>query len=376
MGHLVGDEVLRIVAHRVQLAVHPHDTVARFGGDEFTISCDGLGAAGEAEAFALHLRRAIEGSVHVGDHEVFLTVSIGIARGTGAETPHDLVANADAAMYRAKAVGRASVITFDEGMRAHSRDRLHMQSALRRAIKKSEFSLVYQPQIDLESSRLVGVEALLRWTSEELGSIPPAEFIPVAEETDLIMAIGEWVLHEACHQASRWRDNTGWLPFVSVNASARQFGRAKPFFDTVTDALEASGLEAANLRIEVTESTLGDPSATGPLVSKLKQLGVSLSIDDFGTGFSSLARLRSFPVDELKIDRSFVEGLEDHPDDRTVVAAIIGMAKALHVDTVGEGVETVGQLDILRTLGCTRVQGYYLGRPMPGDDITALLTAH
>jgi diguanylate cyclase (GGDEF)-like protein len=375
MGHLVGDEVLRIVGHRVQHAVRPHDIVARFGGDEFTIACDGLGAPGEAEAFALQLRHAVEGSVQVGDHEVYLTVSIGIARGTGAESPHDLVANADAAMYQAKAGGRASVITFDERMRAQSRGRLQMQSALRRAIEKSELSLVYQPQIDLETARLVGVEALLRWTSEELGAIPPVEFIPVAEEIDLIMTIGEWVLREACKQASKWRDSTGWLPFVSVNASARQFGRAEAFFETVTEALTRSGLEPSNLRIEVTESTLGDPSSTGPLVGKLKQLGVSLSIDDFGTGFSSLARLRSFPVDELKIDRSFVEGLEDHPDDRTVVAAIIGMAKALHVDTVGEGVETVGQLDILRALGCTRVQGYYLGRPMPGDDITALLAS-
>jgi EAL domain-containing protein (putative c-di-GMP-specific phosphodiesterase class I) len=177
-------------------------------------------------------------------------------------------------------------------------------------------------------------------------------------------------------QAGRWRASRGWSPLVSVNASARQFGRPSIFLQNVTSALGASGLEPDQLRIEVTESTLGDPAASGPLVARLNGLGVSLSIDDFGTGFSSLARLRSFPVDELKIDRSFVEGLESHADDRAVVAAIIGMAKALHLDTVGEGVETVGQLDILRTLGCTRVQGYYLGRPMPGDDITALLATH
>jgi diguanylate cyclase (GGDEF)-like protein len=376
MGHLVGDEVLRIVANRVQQAVRPHTVVARFGGDEFTISCEGLSGAAAAETLARELRQAIEAPVQVDDREVFLTVSVGIARGAGWESPHDLVADADAAMYQAKAAGRASVITFDERMREQSRDRLHMESALRRAIEKDELHLVYQPQIDLASGQLVGVEALLRWMSDELGVIPPVEFIPIAEETDLIMGIGEWVLHEACAQAGRWRASHGWSPLLSVNASARQFGHASVFLETVTRALRASSLEPAQLRIEVTESTLGDPVTTGRLVAELYGLGVSLSIDDFGTGFSSLARLRSFPVDELKIDRSFVEGLETHADDRAVVAAIIGMAKALHLDTVGEGVETAGQLDILRTLGCTRVQGYYLGRPIPGDDIGTLLTIH
>jgi diguanylate cyclase (GGDEF)-like protein len=375
MGHLVGDEVLRVVATRVQQAVRPHDLVARFGGDEFTISCEGLTGAAEAESLASELRQAIEAPVQVDDREVFLTVSVGIARGAGWESPHDLVGDADAAMYQAKAAGRASVITFDERMREQSRDRLHMESALRRAIEKDELHLVYQPQVDLASGQLAGVEALLRWTSDELGAIPPAEFIPIAEETDLIMGIGEWVLHQACAQSGRWRSCHGWSPLLSVNASARQFGHASVFLETVTSALHASKLEPAQLRIEVTESTLGDPVATGPLVTELSRIGVSLSIDDFGTGFSSLARLRSFPVDELKIDRSFVEGLETHEDDRAVVAAIIGMAKALHLDTVGEGVETAGQLDILRTLGCTRVQGYYLGRPIPGDDIAALLAS-
>ena len=245
-----------------------------------------------------------------------------------------------------------------------------------RAIEKAELHLVYQPQVDLASGQLVGVEALLRWTSDELGVVGPAEFIPLAEDSDLIMSIGDWVLNEACAQAGRWRASRGWCPLLSVNASARQFGQPADFLHTVSAALNAYGLEPDQLRIEVTESTLGDAATSGALVAELKQLGVSLSIDDFGTGFSSLARLRSFPVDELKIDRSFVEGLDVHADDRAVVAAIIGMAKALHVDTVGEGVETVGQLEILRTLGCTRVQGYYFGRPMLADDITALLTAH
>jgi diguanylate cyclase (GGDEF)-like protein len=373
IGHLVGDELLRIVANRVQQAVRSHDVVARFGGDEFTVSCEGIGSPTEAAELADQLRQRIEGPVALDDREVFVTVSIGIARGAGWESPHDLVAEAEAAMCQAKAGGHASVVTFDERMRAESRDRLHIRSALRRAIDKVEMYLVYQPQVDLASGQLVGVEALLRWTSDGLGSVPPAEFIPVTEDSDLIMGIGAWALQRACEQSSRWRAECGWAPVISVNASPRQFDHGDAFLDTVTAALDSSGLEPSQLRIEVTESTLGDPAATGPLVAKLKRLGVSLSIDDFGTGFSSLARLRSFPVDELKIDRSFVEGLEIHADDRAVVSAIIGMAKALHVDTVGEGVETAGQLDILRTLGCTRVQGYYLGRPMSGEGVTALL---
>jgi len=377
MGHLLGDDALRAVADRVSKTIRPNDFAARFGGDEFTICCEDVNDPAEAEELAHQVRAAIEQPIQLSDgREVFLTVSTGVALGSALTAPHSLVADADAAMSQAKAGGRAGVIRFDERMRARSRDRLHIQSALRRAIDRDEFYLVYQPQIDLRTGSMVGVEALLRWTTDELGVVPPDRFIPVAEDSDLIMDIGAWVLEKACTQARNWQQVGNDVLCIAVNASVRQFTQADTFFDTVESVLASSGLEPAQLRIEVTESTLGNPVTAGPLVARLKQLGVTLAIDDFGTGFSSLARLRSFNVDELKIDRSFVEGLEDHPDDRAVVAAIVAMAKALHVDTVGEGVETAGQLEALRELGCDRVQGFYLGRPMAASAITKLLDDH
>lgn len=373
MGHLLGDDALRTVAARISETIRPNDIAARFGGDEFTICCADLTPA-EAEEIAHRVRTAIEQPFQLSDgREVFLTVSMGIALGSALTAPHSLVADAEAAMSQAKAKGRAGVIKFDERIRARSRDRLSIQSALRRAIDRDELYLVYQPQFDLRTGSMVGVEALLRWTTSELGAVPPDRFIPIAEDSDLIMDIGAWVLDKACTQARDWQQSGHDPLCVAVNASVRQFMQADAFFNTVESVLESSRLQPAQLRIEVTESTLGNPVTSGPLVGRLKQLGVTLAIDDFGTGFSSLARLRSFNVDELKIDRSFVEGLENHPDDRAVVGAIVGMAKALHVDTVGEGVETAGQLEILRDLGCDRAQGFYLGRPMPPDAITKLL---
>lgn len=377
MGHLLGDEALRAVATRVSRTIRQNDFAARFGGDEFTICCEGVGDPAEADELAHRLRAAIERPIKLSDgREVFLTVSTGIALGSALAAAHALVADADAAMSQAKARGRAGVIRFDERMRARSRDRLHIQSALRRAIDRDEFSLVYQPQIDLSTGSVVAVEALLRWTTDELGVVPPDRFIPVAEDSDVIMDIGAWVLETACAQGQSWERAGHRSLCVAVNASVRQFIQADTFFETVESVLASTGMHPTRLRIEVTESTLGNPAAAGPLVARLQQLGVTLAIDDFGTGFSSLARLRSLSVDELKIDRSFVEGLEHHPDDRAVVAAIVAMAKALHVDTVGEGVETAGQLEVLRELGCDRAQGFHLGRPMAAAAISELLAAH
>lgn len=270
MGHLLGDNALRAVATRTTDGVRPNDLAARFGGDEFTICCPDVSGPTEADEIADRVRNAIEQPIELSDgREVFLTVSMGIALGGALTAPHTLVADADAAMSQAKSTGRAGVIRFDERMRARSRDRLSIQSALRRAIDRDELYLIYQPQFDLRTGSMAGVEALLRWTTGELGAVPPDRFIPVAEDSDLILDIGAWVLDKACTQARDWQQPGRDPLCIAVNASVRQFAEADSFFDTVESVLESSGLRPGQLRIEVTESTLGNQVTAGPLVARL-----------------------------------------------------------------------------------------------------------
>ena len=365
LGHRAGDDLLRQVAARLRTAVRPGDTVARFGGDEFTMLCEDI----EGEAHALRVvervRAVLQRPFPLGDSELFATSSIGIALGRGrAESPETLVENADAAMYRAKDRGGDCFEVFDEQMRARAVHRLATSTALHRAVERGEFRVVYQPTIRLATGQVEGVEALVRWDRPDHGLVPPGEFVPLAEENGLIVPIGAFVLEEACRQARRWtRSGQGVGPTVSVNLSARQL--VDPgLLPLVRGALERSGVDPATVCLEITESVLmGDVSASGTVLSELKALGLRLVVDDFGTGYSSLTYLQRFPVDGVKVDRTFVAGLGTSSDDDAIVRAVIGLAHGLGLQAVAEGVETQDQLDRLVELDCDLAQGYRLGRP-------------
>ena len=370
LGHRAGDELLCAVAERLRTAVRPGDTVARFGGDEFTMLCEDV----EDEAHALRVvervRKAFERPFPLGDSELFATTSIGIALGRGrAETPETLVENADAAMYRAKDNGGNCFELFDGAMRDRAVRRLATSSALHRAVERGEFRVVYQPTVRLATGEVEGVEALLRWERPDHGTVPPGEFVPLAEENGLIVPIGAFVLEAACQQARRWQDAVagGVAPTVSVNLSARQL--VDPgLLPLVEGALDRSGVDPTTISLEITESVLmGDVAASGSVLSELKGLGMRLYVDDFGTGYSSLTYLQRFPVDGVKVDRSFVAGLGTSSDDDAIVRAVIGLAHGLGLVAVAEGVETQEQLDHLIDLRCDIAQGYHLGRPSTAE---------
>ena len=370
LGHRAGDALLCAVAQRLRTAVRPGDTVARFGGDEFTMLCEDV----EDEAHALRVvervRRVLARPFPLGDSELFATTSIGIALGRGrADTPEMLVENADAAMYRAKDRGGNCFELFDAAMRERAVRRLATSSALHRAVEREEFRVVYQPTVRLSTGEVEGVEALLRWDRPEHGIVPPGEFVPLAEENGLIVPIGAFVLDAACQQARHWTQVTGpgLGPTVSVNLSARQL--VDPgLLPLVRRALERSGVDPATIALEITESVLmGDVAASGSVLAELKALGLRLYVDDFGTGYSSLTYLRRFPVDGVKVDRTFVAGLGTSSDDDAIVRAVIGLAHGLGLVAVAEGVETQAQLDVLVDLRCDIAQGYHLGRPAEAD---------
>jgi diguanylate cyclase (GGDEF)-like protein len=370
LGHAAGDALLCAVAARLRTAVRPGDTVARFGGDEFTMLCEEV----EDEAHALRVvervRAALEQPFPLREGELFATASIGIALGRGrAETPETLVQNADAAMYRAKDRGGNCFEVFDEAMRDRAVQRLATSSALHRAVERAEFHVVYQPTVRLATGEVDGVEALVRWDRPDHGVVSPLDFVPLAEENGLIVPIGAYVLEQACAQARRWCDaaGTGVAPTVAVNLSARQL--VDPgLLPLVRDALGRSGVDPTSISLEITESVLmGDVAASGSVLAELKALGLRLYVDDFGTGYSSLTYLQRFPVDGVKVDRSFVAGLGTSADADAIVRAVIGLAHGLGLTAVAEGVETQQQLDRLIDLRCDVAQGYHLGRPSAAD---------
>ncbi len=372
-GHSAGDALLKEVATRLRGCVREVDTVARLGGDEFVIVLTDLNHAKDAESVAEKIRKALSEAIRIGRREVFVGVSIGIA-----VYPHDgehgetLLRNADIAMYRVKEHGRNGVHRFSPELAGMALDRIDMEAALRRALERREFVLHYQPKVDVASRRIVGAEALLRWEQPRVGLVYPGEFVRLAEETGLILPIGAWVIREAFRQQAAWRD-LGLPPLkLSINLSPRQF-RQEDLPEIVARALEETGADAAAFTFELTESmVMHDVESAQIALHALKQLGIELSLDDFGTGYSSLSYLRRFPIDEVKIDRSFVSELHRNEDDAAIAAAVVAMAQTLGLRVVAEGVELDEQLAALEKLGCHEVQGYLLGRPLDAADFAAL----
>ncbi|MDP9350018.1 MAG: EAL domain-containing protein, partial [Chloroflexota bacterium] len=376
LGHEVGDELLTAVARRLRDCLRPEDTVARLGGDEFVVLIEDVEDRSGAMLVAERIGEAIRQSYELGDREVVLTASVGVALSTvGRVDPGELLRAADIAMYRAKRTGKARYEVYEPLMGSRALELLELEADLRRGIDRGELRLHYQPKVELDTGRIVGVEALLRWEHPHRGMVSPAEFIGLAEETGLILPIGRWVLGEACRQVQVWRKECGTDPEfdVCVNVAPRQFAHPG-LVQEVTGVLEETGLGPKVLLLEITESAvMGDAESNAATLHELKDLGVRLAIDDFGTGYSSLSYLHRFPVDYLKIDRSFVDGLGRESDDTAIVRAVIGLAHSLRLEVIAEGVESAEQVELLRSLGCRFAQGYYFARPMTSDAVGALL---
>jgi diguanylate cyclase (GGDEF)-like protein/PAS domain S-box-containing protein len=363
LGHSLGDELLKIIANRLSLGLREEDTIARMGGDEFTVLVANIKSEEDAPLIAQKLLDAVAQPLRVEGHELYITTSIGIAlHPEDGDTAEALLKNADNAMYRAKETGRNSYQLCAPSVSQRSVDRLSMENALRRAIDRGEFVLHYQPQIRVDTGEVAGMEALLRWNRPDHGIVMPETFIPIAEETRLIVPIGEWVLREACRQAKSWPRLR-----MAVNLSPRQFQQSdlRPM---IAAALEASGLGASMLELEITETTaMHNTERTLVTMRSLREMGVRIALDDFGTGHSALNYLRSFPIDSVKIDQAFVHEIEVSATDRAIVSAVIAMAHGMNLRVTAEGVETEAQLAFLRERGCEEVQGYLFGRPAPPE---------
>jgi diguanylate cyclase (GGDEF)-like protein/PAS domain S-box-containing protein len=371
LGHAVGDAVLKIVAERLRGCVRSTDTIARLGGDEFAVLQNGAPQPVGATSLATRIIEALSEPYRVDDHQIMVGASVGIAL-----SPDDsvgagqLLQSADMALYSAKHEGRSTYRFFEQGMDARMRARRALETELRNALPNGEFELYYQPVVNLAHNHVSGFEALLRWNHPQRGLISPAEFIPLAEETGLVNAIGEWVLRQACAEAVKWAGDLK----IAVNLSPCQF-RGKNLVDAVFSAIAASGLAAHRLELDITESVLlTDADATMGILRQLQAIGVRIALDDFGTGYSSLSHLRSFPFDKIKIDRSFVNGLtHDNRESLAIVRAVSQMGASLGMCTTAEGVETESQLDALRAEGCTEVQGYFFSAARPAHEIAKLL---
>jgi diguanylate cyclase (GGDEF)-like protein len=377
LGHNAGDELLKIVANRMVHCVGATDTVVRLSGDEFVILLfDQPKSIDIITAVLQKIQAAIAEPICVDGHDFQVTCSIGLANYPNDGTDVDmLLANADAAMYRAKEIGRDNFQFYAPECNTKVHEKFLLQKELRSAIARSEFELVYQPQVDLRTGRLFAVEALIRWPNPMRGMVPPAKFIPIAEETGLIVPIGDWVLREACRQNKSWQD-AGLPPMaICVNVSARQF-KEKNWVRRVASTLGETGLDARYLELELTESLImQDVEQAIATMRELQILGVQLSIDDFGTGYSSLAALKRFPVARLKIDKSFIDDIPDDENDKAVAGAVISLGQKLNLRVIAEGVETEAQVAFLRENNCDEMQGYYFSKPLPASDLEKLIRA-
>jgi diguanylate cyclase (GGDEF)-like protein len=374
LGHDAGDMLLVEVASRLRGGLRASDIVARLGGDEFVVILDGTSDCGDVERVAAHLLSVLGQPMQLSGHECHSTASIGIA--LYPEHGHDaatLTKNADMAMYQAKEDGKNGFRFFSGEIKVQSVERLRLESELRRAVERRQFSLHYQPKVDLRSGQITGVEALLRWKHPQLGLVPPAQFIPLAEETGLIVPIGRWVLREACAQNMAWQRG-GLLPVsMAVNLSPRQFADEQLLND-VDEALQASGMSPVLLQLEVTESmVMRNVARAVRVLNAIQDRGIRLAIDDFGTGYSSMSLMKQFPIDTIKIDRSFVRDLPRDSEDQAIAQAIISMGKALGMTVVAEGVETAEQHAFLRSHDCGEMQGYLFSRPLPAGELATLL---
>jgi diguanylate cyclase (GGDEF)-like protein/PAS domain S-box-containing protein len=374
LGHAVGDELLRQVAARLRTCVRDSDITARQSGDEFVLL---LNDEGEDAAIAEMARRVLAAVVQpyeLQGSELFLSCSIGYAVfPRDGDSSEILLRNADAAMYRAKEAGRNTWQAYSPEMDSHAAERLTMEGRLRHATARGQLFLLYQPIVDLGSAEVTAVEALLRWQHPDYGLVMPARFIALAEETGLIVPMGEWILREACRQSRAW-DMAGLAPIrMAVNLSARQF-RQPGLVERIAGTLAESGMEGNRLELEITESmVMHNPEKTRGILERLVALGITMAMDDFGTGYSSLAYLKHFPIHYLKIDRSFVDGIPDNAGDVAIVRTILGMAQSLQLRVIAEGIEQPAQADMLRAGGCQEAQGYYFGKPMPAEDVEKML---
>jgi diguanylate cyclase (GGDEF)-like protein len=375
LGHNVGDELLKIVAERMVACIRATDTVVRLGGDEFVILLfDQPKSADMISATLQKVRTSIAEPIRVDGHDIAVTCSIGLANYPNDGTDADaLLANADAAMYRAKEIGRDNFQFYTPELNTKVHEKFLLQKELRNAILRSEFVIHYQPQVDLRTGRIFAVEALIRWQHPTLGMVPPMKFIPMAEETGLIVPIGDWVLLAACRQNKAWQE-AGLPPMrICVNVSARQF-KEKNWVSRVAGALRESGLAARYLELELTESLImQDVAQAVATMRELQILGVQLSVDDFGTGYSSLAALKNFPVARLKIDKSFISDILTNENDRAVASAVISLGQKLNLRVIAEGVETEDQVTFLRENNCDEMQGYHFSKPIPAPGIEKLI---
>jgi diguanylate cyclase (GGDEF)-like protein len=376
LGHRAGDELLKEVARRLKSVVRGIDTVVRLGGDEFVVIVTPSPERDAAQRAAARIIEAMQAPVRVAGVEIHTSPSIGIAfYPDDAATVENLVAHADAAMYSAKQRGRNNFQCFMPGMNTASHDKVRLESDMRVALEQKQFEVHYQPKVNTATGLMHGAEALLRWTHPVRGPISPAEFIPIAEECGLIGAIGAWVMREACRQARAWQ-LAGLPPLrVAVNLSPSQF-RQGNIVEMIREALAEARLEPRFLEVELTETTvMSDPEESIAILERLSKMGVLVSVDDFGTGYSSMSYLRRFPIDKLKIDRSFINEVMSRPDDASIVRAIVSLAHSLRLKVVAEGVESAAQLEFLRTIGCDQYQGYHFSRALPASQFEALVRA-